>query len=68
VSDSGKGISAGDINKITDPFFTTQPPGKGTGLGLSISKSIVEAHNGSLEISSEEGRGTTLEVKLPLEF
>ncbi|WP_332913579.1 ATP-binding protein [Algoriphagus boritolerans] len=47
-------------------FFTTKPVGKGTGLGLSIVYSIIENHNGSLEVNTEEGQGTTFIISLPI--
>lgn len=58
ISDNGCGINPEDLNKITDPFFTTKAPGKGTGLGLSISYKIIEHHNGKLEFESEMNKGT----------
>jgi signal transduction histidine kinase len=58
------GIS-GEIEKIFDPFFTTKPVGDGTGLGLAICHKIVEAHNGSIDVESESGRGTTFTIKFP---
>jgi len=51
------------LNKILNPFFTTKE--KGSGLGLPIVKSIIEAHQGSLEISSAPDTGTTVTMTLP---
>ncbi|TSK06203.1 MAG: HAMP domain-containing protein [Geobacter sp.] len=62
--DNGAGISPEHIEKIFEPFFTTKV--KGTGLGLAITKQIVEQHHGKIEITSEMGVGTTVEVKLPI--
>lgn len=64
VEDTGGGIPADLLAKISEPFFTTKPEGKGTGLGLAICRRIVEEHHGSLEITSEPGRGTTVRVAL----
>ncbi len=66
ISDSGIGIKAEDINKITTPFFTTKEPGKGTGLGLSIGHKIVESHKGIMRFKSELGKGTTVIIQFPL--
>lgn len=65
IADSGVGISPENLNKITDPFFTTKAPGEGTGLGLSISYNIINEHNGKLQFESEEGKGTTATITLP---
>jgi two-component system NtrC family sensor kinase len=53
-------------DKIFDPFFTTKPVGQGTGLGLSISYGIVQQHGGRIDVDSEEGKGTTFIVVLPI--
>ena len=66
ISDSGCGISAQNMPKILDPFFTTKDPGKGTGLGLSITYNILEEHNGTIDFESNEGKGTTVKITLPI--
>ena len=68
ITDTGVGISKNDLRKIFDPFFTTRKDGKGTGLGLSISYGIVKMHDGSIEVESEIGKGTTFRILLPLEI
>ncbi len=65
ISDTGPGIPADIIAKVFDPFFTTKPVGEGTGLGLAICHKIVEEHNGSIDVESEAGRGTTFTIRLP---
>lgn len=62
--DNGNGIEKSDIARIFDPFFTTKD--KGTGLGLSIVKSIVETYDGTIEVSSAKGRGSTFTVVIPV--
>lgn len=61
--DTGNGITKENLQKIFNPFFTTK--GKGSGLGLAIVRKIIENHGGTIEIGSEEGRGTTVTVMLP---
>lgn len=66
ISDNGTGISPSHLDKIFEPFFTTKGVGKGTGLGLSISYGIIREHGGKIEASSEEGKGTTFSIWLPI--
>ena len=66
VEDEGIGMSQDVLQKVFTPFFTTKPPGDGTGLGMSISMTIVEEHNGEIDIQSEEGKGTQITLILPL--
>lgn len=66
VADSGSGIPKEHLDMIFDPFFTTKPVGKGTGLGLSVSYGIVQQHGGTIEVASEEGKGSTFTVALPI--
>lgn len=65
ISDTGCGIPDDIQSKLYDPFFTTKGVGEGTGLGLDIVKKIIEKHNGTIELESEVGIGTTFTVKLP---
>jgi two-component system, sporulation sensor kinase E len=62
--DTGHGISAEQIGRIFEPYYTTKEDG--TGLGLMIVQRIVREHGGTIEIESDAGRGTTFRIKLPL--
>jgi anti-sigma regulatory factor (Ser/Thr protein kinase) len=64
VKDEGPGISKENIKKLGEPFYTTKP--KGTGLGLLVCQKIIESHEGSLTVESQEGTGTTFTIELPL--
>ncbi len=64
ISDTGNGIPKEIRDKIFDPFFTTKT--NGSGLGLGISKKIIEDHNGKLDFVTEEGKGTTFTIILPI--
>jgi signal transduction histidine kinase len=67
VQDNGTGIAEAVRQKIFQPFFTTKPTGEGTGLGLSLAHDIiVQGHGGDLTVASQEGRGTTFTVRLPI--
>jgi two-component system phosphate regulon sensor histidine kinase PhoR len=69
VADTGLGISSAALPRLGEAFFRVKTPQTsqitGTGLGLSICKQIVAAHDGHLEIESEEGKGSTFQVLLP---
>ncbi len=64
VTDTGRGIAHKDLQHVFDPFFTTKTGG--TGLGLSVVHSIIREHGGRVTIHSELGRGTKVQVRLPL--
>ncbi|WP_371380358.1 sensor histidine kinase, partial [Salmonella sp. M29] len=67
ISDNGTGIPNDIKEKIFQPFFTTKPTGQGTGLGLSLAYDIVtKAHGGKLEVESEQGKGTTFKIEIPV--
>jgi C4-dicarboxylate-specific signal transduction histidine kinase len=65
ISDTGKGFSAEEAQKLFVPFFTTKKSGHGTGLGLSISKAIIKDHGGSIEARGAIGQGATFSIRLP---
>jgi two-component system NtrC family sensor kinase len=65
VSDTGVGIPQEHLGKIFDAFFTTKKEVSGVGLGLSVSYGIVQQHEGTIEVTSIEGTGTTFTVQLP---
>lgn len=66
ISDSGRGIPKKDISKVFDPFYSTKEVGTGTGLGLSICYGIITQHGGDIEIESTVGRGTSVNIRLPV--
>ncbi len=66
VEDTGCGMSEEVRRKVFDPFFTTKPVGQGTGLGLSLSYKIIKEHGGTIDLTSELGKGTKFRVYLPV--
>jgi PAS domain S-box-containing protein len=67
VRDTGCGVDESIVDRIFDPFFTTKPFGKGTGLGLSICYGIIRDHNGTIDVRSRRGEGTTFTIRVPTE-
>ncbi|PKG80816.1 two-component sensor histidine kinase [Colwellia sp. 75C3] len=65
IKDNGSGISPDVLPHIFTPFFTSKPVGEGTGLGLSISHGIIKQHDGRIEVTSEEGKGSCFSVYIP---
>jgi two-component system NtrC family sensor kinase len=66
IIDDGPGMSENLAAQVFEPFFTTKAEGEGTGLGLSISQGIVKEHGGRIMLSTEEGKGSTFTVQLPI--
>ncbi len=64
VADTGKGIKPEELNRIFDPFYSTKD--SGTGLGLAIVHRIVETHDGTIEVASNQGSGTVFKITFPM--
>ena len=64
IADTGCGIPRENLAKIFEPLFTTRA--RGIGLGLAVSKNLVEVNGGSIQVESEEGKGSTFTVVLPI--
>ncbi len=67
ISDTGSGMPPNILSKIFDPFFTTKDVGKGTGLGLNMAYNIIQKHQGTIDVESELGKGTTFIIRLQTE-
>ncbi|MDO8313005.1 MAG: ATP-binding protein, partial [Sideroxyarcus sp.] len=65
IADTGQGIPKDDLSRIFEPFYTTKKQ-KGTGLGLAVTWGIIDNHNGTIDVESELGKGTTFTIHLPL--
>ena len=65
MADTGDGMTEETKAHIFEPFYTTKAEGVGNGLGLSTVEGIVNRHRGSIEVTSERGRGTTFSVRFP---
>ena len=66
VADTGPGVPPSMRHRVFEPFFTTKPVGMGSGLGLSVCRGIVEAHEGTIEVTDAPGGGARIVVTLPL--
>lgn len=64
--DNGSGISEEVKERIFEPYFTTKEKGIGTGMGLDISRQIIENHNGKIYFESQQGKGTTFFIEIPI--
>ena len=65
VRDTGCGIAQEDLQRIFEPFYSTKTGGKGVGLGLSMVYGITREHNGTVEVESTVGKGTSFKITLP---
>ena len=66
IADTGQGIPKENLSRLFEPFYTTK--GKhGTGLGLAVIWRIIDNHNGTINVESEPGKGTTFIIHLPLQ-
>ncbi len=65
IADTGHGIPQDVVEKVFEPFFTTKEFGQGTGLGLTVVQGIIEEHQGSITVESEEENGTTFTILIP---
>ncbi|ACL02236.1 PAS/PAC sensor hybrid histidine kinase [Desulfatibacillum aliphaticivorans] len=66
IADNGVGVDPEIMDRIFEPYFTTKSTGKGTGLGLAVVHGIIKDHRGEIKIRSNPGRGTVVDVFLPL--
>ena len=65
IRDQGQGMTPEQISRVSEPFFTTKPPGKGMGLGVFLAKNVLRRIGGSVEFDSTVGQGTCVTVSLP---
>jgi signal transduction histidine kinase len=67
IADNGCGMDKSTQEKIFEPFFTTKAMKEGTGLGMSVSFDVIQSHQGSINVLSELGKGSTITIKLPIQ-
>lgn len=65
IRDQGQGMTAEQLKRVSEPFFTTKPPGKGMGLGVFLAKNVVGRLGGSVTFKSSPSKGTTAYVRIP---
>jgi two-component system NtrC family sensor kinase len=68
ITDTGRGMTAEQMKKIFEPFYTTKEPGEGTGLGLSVSLGIVKSMGGDIDVQSMPNAGSSFTVVLPMDL
>jgi signal transduction histidine kinase len=66
IEDTGIGVSRENLSKLFDPFFSTKSTG--LGLGLAMTKRVVEEHGGKVDFQSTEGKGSTINIALPVKI
>jgi CheY-like chemotaxis protein len=66
IADDGPGIAPAVLERLFEPYVTTRPLGQGSGMSLAIAYAIVQQHGGTLEVTTEAGRGTTFRMALPV--
>ncbi len=67
ISDTGCGISQQDLPKVKTKFYKANHTRRGSGIGLAVADEIIAMHGGSLDIASEQGKGTTVTIKIPIQ-
>ena len=67
VADTGRGMTAEELGRAGEPFFTTKPQGVGTGLGLFVTRATIEQLGGHMHVASTAGQGTTVTIDLPVD-
>jgi len=65
VTDNGEGISEENLERVFEPFFSTRSADQGTGLGLWVCHNIIKSLNGSIDIASQTGKGSTFKISIP---
>jgi len=67
VKDNGAGMQPETVRRVFDPFYTTKPVGQGTGLGLTLTERILRRYGGNIYMDSQEGKGTAVNIVLPVD-